>query len=93
VHTGQPLFVFEITEQSPPHSVEWCCIEGPNDSVGTTVSYHLSETDRGRTLVEVAHKGWPGTHGNYRKCNTYWGILLHHLKQYAETGVARPAFD
>jgi hypothetical protein len=21
------------------------------------------------------------------------GVLLHHLKQYAETGVARPAFE
>jgi hypothetical protein len=27
------------------------------------------------------------------KCNTYWGVLLHHLRQYVETGTPRPAFE
>jgi uncharacterized protein YndB with AHSA1/START domain len=92
-HTGRPFFVFEIAAQQSPDSVDWRCIDGPNDSVGTIITYRLSEAGQGRTLIEVAHKGWPGTDGNFRKCNTYWGVLLHHLKQYAETGIARPAFD
>jgi hypothetical protein len=56
------------------------------------VIFELSPADHGRTLVECTHAGWPGTHGNYRKCNTLWGVLLHHLKRYAETGTAMPAF-
>jgi hypothetical protein len=72
--------------------VAWKCAAGPGDSPGTIVSFHLSLLADGRTLVEQDHQGWPGTHGNYRKCNTYWGVLLHHLKQYVETGVPAPAF-
>ena len=39
------------------------------------------------------HAGWPGTHGNFRKCNTTWGVLLHHLRDYVETGDAATAFE
>jgi uncharacterized protein YndB with AHSA1/START domain len=91
--TERPTFRWEVTESAAPTRVAWRCVEGPGDSVGTEVEVVLSQADKGRTLVELAHSGWPGTHGNYRKCNTYWGVLLHHLKQYVETGVAAPAFD
>ncbi len=92
-HADHPVFRFEVSQALPPNAVEWRCIEGPNDSAGTTVSFRLSPAAKGRTLIELAHKGWPGTHGNFKKCNTYWGVLLHHLKKYVETGVAGPAFD
>jgi len=88
----RPTFRWEVTESVSPKRVVWRCVEGPGDAVGTGVTVQLSGADRGRTLVEFAHTGWPGTDGNYRKCNTYWGVLLHHLKQYVETGVPRPAF-
>jgi uncharacterized protein YndB with AHSA1/START domain len=91
--TERPTFRWEVTESTAPTRVAWRCTEGPGDSVGTEVAVQLSPADPGRTLVELAHSGWPGTDGNYRKCNTYWGVLLYHLKQYAETGVARPAFE
>lgn len=81
-----------MTESTSPKRVVWKCVEGPGDAVGTNVTVELSQPEPGRTLVELAHTGWPGTHGNYRKCNTYWGLLLHHLKQYVETGKASPAF-
>ena len=90
--TGRPTFCWEVTESAAPTHVAWRCVEGPGDSVGTSVTFHLSRAGEDRTLVELAHTGWPGTHGNYRKCNTYWGVLLHHLKQYTETGVPGPAF-
>jgi uncharacterized protein YndB with AHSA1/START domain len=89
---GNPKFRWEITRLDAPKHLEWKCVEGPGDSVGTMVRYDLSDTTDGRILVELAHSGWPGTHGNYRKCNTLWGILLHHLKMHAETGRRDPAF-
>jgi len=91
--SGRPTFRWEVTESAAPTRVAWRCVEGPGDSVGTSVTFRLSGAGGERTLVELAHKGWPGTHGNYRKCNTYWGVLLHHLKQYVETGLPRPAFE
>jgi uncharacterized protein YndB with AHSA1/START domain len=93
LHTGRPTFRWQVAESAAPTRVTWRCIEGPGDSAGTTVSFRLSKAEEGRTLVELAHTGWPGTHGNFRKCNAYWGVLLHHLRQYAETGAPCPAFE
>jgi hypothetical protein len=60
--------------------------------VGTTATFLI--TPHGdRTFLELKHSGWPGTHGNFRKCNTIWGVLLHHIQQYVQTGTPAPAFD
>jgi len=88
-----PEFGWEVVTSEAPSTVVWCCTRGPGDSVGTTASFTLASTADDRTLVEHVHAGWPGTHGNFRKCNTTWGVLLHHLRDYVETGDAAPAFD
>lgn len=88
-----PEFGWEVITSEPTSEVVWRCVRGPGDSVGTTVTFSLVGTEDGRTLVEHVHAGWPGTHGNFRKCNTTWGVLLHHLRDYVETGDAAPAFE
>jgi uncharacterized protein YndB with AHSA1/START domain len=88
---GGPDFVWAI-EAEEPGRVLWRCLQGPGDAPGTEAVFMLSPTGDGRTLVEFAHRGWPHAGGNFRKCNTHWGVLLHHLRQYAESGVAAPAF-
>lgn len=89
----KPTFQWKIIACKPEQNVAWECIEGPGDSVGTQAIFNLSPTKDGRVLVEFSHTQWPGEHGNYRKCNTLWGVLLHHLKHYVETGVVAPALD
>jgi uncharacterized protein YndB with AHSA1/START domain len=88
-----PEFDWEVTASEPDRSVGWRCTQGPGDSVGTTATFTLTPLDDGRTLLEHVHAGWPGTHGNFRKCNTTWGVLLHHLRDYVETGTPATAFD
>lgn len=90
--TGRPEFGWEVIASEAPRRVAWRCTRGPGDSVGTTATFTLA-ADGDRTLVELQHAGWPGTHGNFRKCNTLWGVLLHHLRDYAETGDTATAFD
>lgn len=90
---GVPDFVWLITASQPDTLVAWECTAGPGDSVGTTVEFKLSPTVDGRTLLEQSHGGWPDTGGNFRKCNTLWGGLMHHLKQYAETQSPGPALS
>lgn len=89
--TGKPNFLWKIIKLEPNKIVTWECIEGPGDSVGTKATYTLSKTEDDRTLVELSHTSWPDQQGNFRKCNTLWGILLHHLKNYVETGKSDPA--
>lgn len=88
---GKPTFVWRIVQLEPNKRVGLNCIEGPGDSIGTKVIYMLSQTEDNRTLVELTHTSWPDHQGNFRKCNTLWGILLHHLKNYLETDKASPA--
>lgn len=89
---GAPSFDWEVTDSEPHSLVAWRCTAGPGDSVGTTVTFQLSDTGDGRTLVEHSHSGWPHDGGSFTKCNTLWGVLMNHLKRYAETSSAEPAF-
>jgi Activator of Hsp90 ATPase homolog 1-like protein len=88
---GAPTFRWSIEPAKSGREIVWRCLEGPGDSVGTEASFTISNADKGRTLVEFVHRGWPHTGGNFRKCNTTWAILLHHLRQYVESGKADPA--
>lgn len=88
--TGKPVFLWKIIQLEPNKIVALECIKGPGDSVGTQAIYKVSQTTDHRTLVELTHNSWPDQEGNYRKCNTLWGILLHNLKNYVENGKAEP---
>jgi uncharacterized protein YndB with AHSA1/START domain len=91
-YANHPEFRWEVTESETPARAAWRCTRGPGDSVGTTATFTITPAD-GRTVVELRHAGWPGTHGNFRKCNTTWGVLLHHLRDYVETGQPATAFE
>jgi hypothetical protein len=86
-----PTFEWKVLKPDS-RTVEWQCVAGPGDSVGTTARFELSPLSDGRTLVEFSHSGWPDTHGNFRKCNTLWAVLLFHLQKYLSTKQAGPAF-
>jgi uncharacterized protein YndB with AHSA1/START domain len=89
---NHPEFGWAVVASDPTTTVQWRCTRGPGDSVGTTATFTIAPAGE-RTLLELQHAGWPGTHGNFRKCNTTWGVLLHHLRDYVETGDAAPAFE
>jgi uncharacterized protein YndB with AHSA1/START domain len=91
--TGRPVFAWEIIASESPDRVEWRCTQGPGDSVGTTARFAISPAADGRTLLELTHAGWPGTDGNFRKCNTIWGVLLYHIQQFVQTGTPATAFN
>ena len=82
-------FRWKVIESSPKR-VAWQCLEGPGQAIGKEASFTLSENGDAATLLEFAHTGWPGTDGNFRRCNTRWAILLHQLQQEAE---AHPAIN
>ena len=91
-YPGGPSFAWEITAQDDSR-VEWRCVEGPGDSVGTTASFELTATPHGRVHVTFSHAGWPHQKGNFDKCNSLWGMMLHHLRAYVEKGKTAPAYS
>jgi hypothetical protein len=89
---ARPKFFWRIVSQSQDKLV-WACTAGPGDSVGTTVELTLALLPDGRTRVAIIHAGWPHQQGNFTKCNTLWGVLLHHLRVFAESGKPSPAYS
>lgn len=88
-YAGGPTFVWEITSHDAS-KVVWKCVKGPGESVGTTVSFDIGKTADGRVHLKFAHSGWPHQEGNFAKCNALWGMMLHHLRGFAEQGKIAP---
>ena len=84
-------FDWKIVELKPESLVRWQCLKGPQDAIGTTVTFLISAITETRTSVECEHAGHPSSSKALPTCNTFWGILLGHLKGYAETSHAIPA--
>lgn len=90
-YSDRPEFSWRI-DQDNPEDILWTCTKGPGDAVGTTATFTFASTPDGRTRVRVTHGGWPHDEANFIKCNTIWGALMHHLREYVESGVSDPAF-
>ena len=58
-----------------------------------SVSFTFGKTPHGRVQLAFAHSGWPHQQGNFEKCNALWGMMLHHLRGYAEHGKTAPAYS
>jgi uncharacterized protein YndB with AHSA1/START domain len=80
----------EIAE--PDSLVRWKCLEGPGFVAGTTVTFRLIEKEVGKTSVDLDHQGLDEKDDKLKVCNTMWGVLMLHLKKYAETKKPEPAF-
>jgi uncharacterized protein YndB with AHSA1/START domain len=89
---GTEPFRWRFLELSPSSRVRWECTQGPGAAAGTTVTVRLSDTADGRTQVELDHDGFSESDDFVKTCNTLWGIVMGHLKAYAETAVPSTAF-
>lgn len=59
-------------------------VEGSGTSRGKTLTFRLSDSDDGRTLVELSDGAWRDDDPHLPFCNTHWGEVLHRLKDYVE---------
>ena len=85
-----PSFRWAI--QKDDARITWRCVAGPGRSVGTTAIYDVVPSPDGRTIVRLTHLGWEDDDDAFRRCNTYWGALMHQLERYLQTGEHRPVF-
>ncbi len=90
-YPNRPEFNWRI-DLDEPEEIIWTCTKGPGDAVGTTARYVIEPLGDGRVRLRVTHGGWPHDEANFIKCNTLWGALMDHLREYAQSGVAEPAF-
>jgi len=69
--------------------VEWECLEGDKEWIGTTFLFDLEEKD-GSTILRFSHNKWREETDFFASCNFNWGYYMNSLKQYCETGEGTP---
>ena len=81
--------VMKIAVLAAPIRVEWDCVEGDEEWVGTRIVISL-EKQGDQTLVRFTHGGWREATDFFASCNYNWGYYLASLKAFCETGKGTP---
>jgi len=84
--------VMEVVEQAPARRVEWRCVGGPEEWVGTQVTFDL-EAAGDETVVLFAQADWRESSEFMAHCSTKWALFLLGLKAGLEGGKATPFPD
>jgi hypothetical protein len=79
-------------EARPGELVMWKCVKGPEEWVGTEITFKLLHR-QGQTFVVFSHANWREPVEFMHHCSTKWATFLLSLKALLETGKGRPAPD
>jgi uncharacterized protein YndB with AHSA1/START domain len=81
----EPSAVMEVVELSPDDRVQWRCVEGPPEWVGTSVTFDLKDSG-GETVVLFTHAGWREPVEFMHHCSIKWATYLIGLRSGLEGG-------
>lgn len=84
--------VMKVQELNPQQSVTWRCVEGPEEWIGTSVTFELTEQD-GQTTIIFGHRDWREAVEFTAHCSMKWAVFLLSLRDYIETGKGKPSPD
>jgi uncharacterized protein YndB with AHSA1/START domain len=82
-------FDMKVVALDPGRRVLWEVVDGPDEWVGTTVSFDLRQEDD-FTILLFRHDGWREPVEFMSHCSTKWAAFLLSLKSLVETGAAAP---
>ena len=85
----QPAATMEIRELTPNERVVWRCVQGPDEWVGTDLTFEVKPAD-GETALVFTHASWREPVEFMHHCSTKWGQFLLGLKAGLEGGQATP---
>jgi len=80
----------KVLELYPAKRVLWQVVDGPEEWIGTKVSWELKQ-EGDWTIVLFKHEGWKEPVEFMHHCSTKWGVFLLSLKSLLETGKGAPA--
>lgn len=83
-------FDMKVLDAVPAERVLWEVIDGPEEWVGTEVSWEL-RTAGDFTIILFAHRGWREPVEFMYHCSTKWATFLLSLKSLLETGTGAPS--
>jgi uncharacterized protein YndB with AHSA1/START domain len=82
-------FDMKVLELEPGKRVAWRVVDGPDEWIGTNVSFDLTRSGD-FTAVLFKHEGWKRPVEFMHHCSTKWAMFLMSLKSLAETGKGEP---
>ena len=82
-------FDMRVLELQPAKRVLWEVIGGPQEWIGTKISFDLKRSGD-HTIVMFKHQGWQQPVEFMHHCSTKWAIYLMSLKSLLETGKGTP---
>ena len=86
---GAGGFDMHVIELDPGKRVLWEVADGPEEWIGTKISWELKQEDD-YTVVLFKHQGWKEPVEFMHHCSTKWGVFLLSLKSLVETGTGAP---
>jgi uncharacterized protein YndB with AHSA1/START domain len=88
----EPAAVMEVTRLDPDGQVNWTCVEGADEWVGTTLAFDLTHQGDD-TVVLFTHADWREPSEFMAHCSARWAYFLLSLKSYLEIGKGTPFPD
>lgn len=85
----EPAAVMEVTRLDRDGKVNWKCIEGADDWVGTKLTFDLTQKDDD-TVVLFTHADWRDPNEFMAHCSARWAYFLLSLKSFVEAGKGTP---
>ncbi|MEO8384623.1 MAG: SRPBCC domain-containing protein [Betaproteobacteria bacterium] len=82
----------KVVELRPAELVLWQVVGGPEEWIGTTVSWELRQEDDW-TIVLFKHSDWKEAGEFMHHCSTKWAVFMLSLKALLETGKGSPNPD
>jgi uncharacterized protein YndB with AHSA1/START domain len=80
----------KVVESKTNKVVKWKCVKGPEDWVGTELTFEL-KANKDETFVLFTHADWKKPDEVMRHCSTKWATFLLSLKGWLEREEGRPA--
>ena len=78
--------------KSDAQQVQWECIKGPDDWLGTHIEFDIQTRDTHNQIM-FRHKGWASENPFFHHCSTKWATFLLSLRDYVEKGKGHPFPD
>jgi len=81
--------IMKIVDLQPNKRVEWECIKGDKEWIGTRLTFEIEKQDN-NSILRFTHNNWREETDFFASCNYHWGYYMRSIKLYCETGEGTP---
>ena len=80
----------QVLELNAGKSVKWRCIDGPQEWIGTDITFDLDKQDD-QVILLFGHRNWKQAVEFTAHCSMKWAVFLLSLRDFVETGKGKPS--